>query len=66
ALLGAGAGQMAEGAARRSPALEITVRLENGQMMSVVQELGAEERTFAIGDSVRVLRGSDGSTRVRR
>jgi outer membrane lipoprotein SlyB len=66
ALLGAGAGHMAEGAARRSPALEITVRLENGQMISVVQELGAEERTFAIGDSVRVLRGSDGTTRVRR
>jgi outer membrane lipoprotein SlyB len=66
ALLGAGAGQLAEGAARRSPALEITVRLENGQIISVVQELGAEERTFAVGDSVRVLRGADGSTRVRQ
>jgi outer membrane lipoprotein SlyB len=65
-LLGAAAGHSAEAAMRRSQAVEITVRLETGQMISVVQALGQEERTFAIGDQVRVLRGSDGSTRVRR
>jgi hypothetical protein len=35
-------------------------------MISVVQELGPEERSFLVGDRVRVLRGSDGTTRVRR
>ncbi len=66
ALAGAAAGNAVEGSMRRSQALEITVRLENGQSIAVVQELGAEERSFRVGDHVRVLRGSDGSTRVRR
>lgn len=66
AVLGAAGGHAAEGAIRRSQALEISVRLENGQMISVVQELGPEERSFLVGDQVRVLRGSDGTTRVRR
>lgn len=47
-------------------AIDVTVRLDNGQVLSIVQELGPEERSFAIGDRVRVLRGADGSARVRR
>lgn len=47
-------------------AIDVTVRLDNGQVLSVVQELGSEERTFTVGDRVRVIRGSDGSARVRR
>ncbi len=66
ALAGAAAGHAVEGGMRRSAAVEITVELENGQLIAVVQELGAEERSFRVGDRVRVLRGSDGTTRVRR
>ncbi len=47
-------------------AIDITVRLENGQSISVVQELGAEERGMVVGDRVRVMHGADGSARVRR
>lgn len=66
ALAGAAAGHAIENRINTRNALEITVRLDNGQLLSVVQELGDEERSFNVGDQVRVLRGSDGSTRVRR
>ena len=66
ALAGAAAGHAIENRINTRNALEITVRLDNGQILSTVQELGDEERSFNVGDRVRVLRGSDGSTRVRR
>ena len=43
--------------------LEITVELENGQQLSIVQ---AADQQFSPGERVRVLRGSDGSARVTR
>ena len=55
-------GAMEEGATQR-PALEITVRLESGALVAVVQEI--EEPRVKPGDRVRVL--SDGvMTRVTR
>ncbi len=44
-------------------ALEIGVKLDNGQQISVVQ--GADDM-FSVGEKVRVLHNSDGSTRVSR
>ena len=66
AVIGALAGTGAEKALNSKDALEITVNLDNGQTLSVVQELGDEERSFVVGDRVRVLRGSGDSARVRR
>ena len=66
AIIGALAGTGVEKTLTNKDALEITVSLDNGQVLSVVQELGEEERSFAIGDRVRVLRGSGDSARVRR
>ena len=66
AVIGALAGTGVEKALNSKDALEITVSLDDGDTLSVVQELGAEERSFAVGDRVRVLRGSGDSARVRR
>ena len=65
-VIGAIAGTGVEKALNNKDALEITVQLDNGQALSVVQELGVEERSFVVGDRVRVLRGSGDSARVRR
>lgn len=62
AAAGAAGGYGAEKAMSNKKAIEITVRLENGQIMSVVQE---PDEQFAPGDRVRILQGSDGSARVR-
>ena len=66
AVLGGLLGTGIEKAVNSKDAVDVTVQLDNGQTLSIVQELGAEERTFAVGDRVRVLRGNDGSARVRR
>ena len=50
-------GQAAEQAATRQTGYEITVRLDNGQLIAVTQ--GADE-AFRAGDRVRIL--SDGAT----
>lgn len=58
AVLGAVAGGLAgsavEEGATRKPGVEITVRLENGQLLAVVQE--DEGEGFRRGDPVRILR----------
>jgi outer membrane lipoprotein SlyB len=64
AILGAVAGGFAgsaieEGVTKKN-ALEITVKLDGGQIIAVVQEMG---EIFSPGERVRVLSGS-GSTRV--
>ena len=64
-MAGAVAGGAAANAVTRSttPGVEITVRLESNQLMSVVQAGSSNE--FRVGDSVRVT--SDGiTTRVVR
>jgi outer membrane lipoprotein SlyB len=60
AVIGGLAGSAAEEGLTKKNALEITVRLDNGQLIAVVQEMG---ENFNTGDRVRVLSGS-GSTRV--
>lgn len=66
AVIGGLAGTGIERSVNSRDGIDITVRLENGQSISVVQELGAEERGMAVGDRVRVMHGADGSARVRR
>ena len=51
------AGQAVEEAATRKPGIEVTIRLDNGQLIAVTQGTG---ETFSVGDRVRVL--SDGIT----
>jgi len=60
ALLGGLAGSAIEENATKKNALEITVNLDGGNMVAVVQEMG---EIFYPGERVRVLSG-DGSTRV--
>lgn len=62
AVLGGVAGSAIEENVTKKNALEITVKLDNGQLIAVVQEMG---ENFYPGDRVRVLSGS-GSTRVTR
>ena len=67
AILGAVAGGIAGSAIEENTtkknALEITVRLDGGQLVAVVQEMGSER--FQPGDRVRILSGN-GSSRVTR
>ena len=58
---GAAAGGALEEKATRQMGLEITVELENGEVVAVVQ---AADEQFDVGDKVRVLRRPDGSARV--
>jgi len=62
AVLGGVAGSAIEESATKKNALEISVKLDGGQLIAVVQELG---EYFYPGDRVRVLSGR-GSTRVTR
>lgn len=60
AVAGGVAGSAIESAVTRKQGLEITVRLNNGQLIAVTQEL---DEIFKPGEAVRVLSGS-GVTRV--
>lgn len=60
AVLGGVAGQAIEEKATRKDGLEITIKLDSGQVIAVTQEA---DETFSPGDKVRVLSGS-GATRV--
>lgn len=63
AVAGGLAGSAIEEGATRSQGVEVTVRLENNQLMAVVQDDKGED--FRTGDSVRIVR--DGATtRVTR
>jgi outer membrane lipoprotein SlyB len=61
AVLGGLGGAAAEEAVTKKPGIEVTVRLDNGRLIAVVQEDSGEP--FAVGDRVRVLTGG-GATRV--
>lgn len=61
AIAGAGAGSAIERNATTVPGLELTVELESGEMIVVIQ---AADETFDEGDSVRVIRRNDGGVRV--
>jgi len=60
-IAGAVAGAAIEEGATRQKGLEITVKLDNGEVISIVQ--GADE-AFDEGDLVRVLRRPGGTARV--
>ena len=55
------AGSAAESALTRADGLEITVRLENGNVMAIVQE--TSDQQFQVGQRVRVVQ-HDGTYRV--
>lgn len=61
AVAGGLAGAAVEEGSTRKPGIEVTVRLENGQVLAVVQE--DDGAIFRPGERVRVLRDS-GTTRV--
>lgn len=61
AVVGGMAGAASEEVITRKPGLEITVRLDSGRMLAVVQEDSGEK--FAVGERVRLLE-SGGQTRV--
>jgi len=58
---GAAAGAAVEEKASREIALEITVQLDNGKVVAVVQSM---DEKFEEGDKVRVLQRPDGTARV--
>jgi outer membrane lipoprotein SlyB len=58
---GAAAGSAVQKKATQEVALEITVQLDNDQVISVVQ---SADETFDEGDRVRVLQRPDGTARV--
>lgn len=62
AIGGAIAGTAVEKSMTTVAGLEIEVKLDNGEVLLVVQEKDAE---YQVGDKVRVVRGSDGTTRIR-
>ena len=63
ALGGAAIGALSEEGQTRPNGLEIMVELDTGQILSIVQEADVQ---FSPGDRVRVLRSSDGSSRVQK
>ncbi len=60
AVVGGIAGQAVEERTNRKEGLEITIKLDNGQLIAVTQEA---DEAFRAGERVRVLSGS-GATRV--
>lgn len=62
AVVGGIAGAAAEEGFTREDAWELTLRMNGGETMIVVQEVGKTDK-FAIGDRIRVLQ-SNGKTRV--
>ena len=63
AALGVVGGTMAEEKFTKKSGLEITVKLDSGSTIAVVQEADV---LFSVGERVRVLTGSDGITRVAK
>lgn len=63
AVVGGLAGAALEEVATRKPGVEVTVRLENGRVIAVVQEDQGEG--FRVGERVRVV-NDGGTTRVAR
>lgn len=63
AVVGGIAGAMAEERGTREEAVEITVKLDDGKMMAIIQ--GGDAEPFKVGERVRVL-GSGSETRVSR
>jgi outer membrane lipoprotein SlyB len=65
AVAGGAAGSAVERRATQDTALEITVELDSGGVVTVVQQ-AKSGRHFAVGDEVRVVTRSDGRTWVEQ
>lgn len=63
AIGGALVGNVAEEKITKFDGLEITVKLDSGDVLAVVQK---NDVLFIVGDRVRVLVGRDGTTRVEK
>lgn len=63
AAIGALAGNLIEEKVTDFDGLEITVKLDNGEVLAVVQKADV---MFAVGDRVRILTGRDGTVRVEK
>jgi outer membrane lipoprotein SlyB len=63
AVAGAVAGSAIEERATRQDGLQITVELDEGSTVAIVQ---AADQPFALGERVRVLRGQRGAARVTK
>lgn len=63
AVVGGIAGAMVEERGTREEAVEITVKLDDGKLMAIIQ--GGDAEPFKVGERVRVL-GSGSETRVSR
>ncbi|MDD2557356.1 MAG: glycine zipper 2TM domain-containing protein [Desulfuromonadaceae bacterium] len=63
AIGGALLGAVAEQGVTKTDGLEITVELDNGEIMAIVQ---ADDVSFNVADRVRIVRGADGMIRVRQ
>jgi outer membrane lipoprotein SlyB len=61
AIAGAAAGAATEEAVTKQPGLEVTVRMDGGQTLSVVQGMDPPVR---VGDRVKLVENPDGSARV--
>ncbi len=60
---GAAIGAAAQKKATTQNAVEFTVKLDNGNELSIVQTLGPD--TFVVGQAVRILTAPDGTSRIR-
>lgn len=60
---GALVGTAVEEGSTRKNGLEITVELDSGEVIAVVQEA---DDYYAVGDRIRVIRGPGGVTRIRQ
>lgn len=63
AIGGALLGTVVEEDATRTQGLELTVEMDNGEIIAVVQ---AADTQFYVGDRVRIVRGTGGMIRVRQ
>ena len=63
AILGGLAGAAVEKGVTTTQGVELEVQLDNGELLVVVQE---NDAVYKVGDRIRVLRDSRGTTRVRQ
>ncbi len=63
ALAGSMAGAAAEEGLTRKDAMEITVEMDDGRIIVVVQEA---DDVFNVGDRIRIVKSPDGTMRVRQ
>jgi len=63
AIAGAVAGSAAEKKLTTKAGLEIEVEVDNGEIILVVQE---KDDVYSVGDRVRIVKGRDGTTRIRQ